>query len=62
MTISFQPESSAAEKKVTSSNFLLPQDVCSRQSSGTSIWVLQVSVSHQKECLPARKSIYPSLF
>lgn len=45
------------KRKVTvNSSFLLPQDVFSRQSSGTSIWVLQVTVS-----LPASKSPLSSL-
>lgn len=42
------------KRKVTvSSSFLLPQNVFSRQSSGTSIWVLQVTVSYQNVYLLA---------
>lgn len=52
-----EPEISTPNKKsVTCSSFLLPQDVLfSGQSSGTSIWVLQVSVSYQNVYLLANQ-------
>lgn len=49
------------KKKITCSSFILPQDVFSGQSSGTSIWVLQVSLSYQKVHLLANQHI-TSLF
>lgn len=51
-----EPEISTPNKSVTCSSFLLPQDVLfSGQSSGTSIWVLQVSVSYQNVYLLANQ-------